>query len=437
MIINKLRTFSKNEQGSVFITALIILIFGSLVLGPLLSYIGTGINTSKVFEEEVAEYYDADAGIEEAILQLQNDFEGIIDNGTGTIDGYPFKGIINGMFWKDVNGNGTYIGEEEDELVSPYSPVMFTLLDSPNGNGVEVLLQGIGDTLTYLVISESPADGTVDSDLEDPTWTGTRIEAFVNDITIDLTDIMENVITGKGTDSITILPEGSDYVQPEPPDEHAPEEYTGGWPDPDDVIRAFEILIKNEATEYGSDTLELTGDLSIDEPFYHDGPLTISSDDKGNVLTLNADMYITGQTVLGGSKEWDLILNGHTIFIESPLEAPPKPALEIEGDVTLTNIEGVDGSGSGAIIAIGDIYFEPNMDTSADDYIFIMSVSGKTEMQPNGNFYGTLAGEAVVTRQGTATINWSQYPPDLVIPGLITHLFFGTASYEIDEGRRY
>jgi hypothetical protein len=47
------------------------------------------------------------------------------------------------------------------------------------------------------------------------------------------------------------------------------------------------------------------------------------------------------------------------------------------------------------------------MNSSPNDYILVMSVTGMTYMQPNGDFYGTLAGATEVWIQnGSAT--WTE-----------------------------
>ena len=88
--------------------------------------------------------------------------------------------------------------------------------------------------------------------------------------------------------------------------------------------------------------------------------------------------------------DFNLDLNGNTIFVESPttFDEDSKYALKIGGKCTIT--------GSGCIIAVGDIEFKPNLNCSPADYVLVMSIEGKTYMQPNGDFYGTLAGSSEV-----------------------------------------
>jgi hypothetical protein len=118
--------------------------------------------------------------------------------------------------------------------------------------------------------------------------------------------------------------------------------------------------------------------------------LVSNSSNTNKTLVLEGNLYITGNVEFGGAKEWVLDLNGHSIFVESDVigGGTSGTALWVGGQVTVT--------GSGCLIAIGDINFEPHMDASPDDYILVLSAIGQTWMHPNGDFYGTLAGNAEV-----------------------------------------
>jgi len=115
-------------------------------------------------------------------------------------------------------------------------------------------------------------------------------------------------------------------------------------------------------------------------------------------LTLTGTIYITGDTLIKPNKEMTLDLNGHTIFVAS--DTTGQPALWIGGQC---NIEG-----PGCIVAIGDIYFEPNIAAGMTDPIFIMSVSGETLLQPGGDFYGSVAGNVEVQLQPGTSINYPE-----------------------------
>ena len=95
-----IKGFHNSQNGHVFITALIILALGSAMLAPLLGFIGTGLKTGQAFEEQTDLLYAADAGIEDAIWQINNYGAGIVDGikeretDEGEITGPGVSGIL-------------------------------------------------------------------------------------------------------------------------------------------------------------------------------------------------------------------------------------------------------------------------------------------------------------------------------------------------------
>ena len=85
--------------------------------------------------------------------------------------------------------------------------------------------------------------------------------------------------------------------------------------------------------------------------------------------------------------------------------------------------------GSGAIFAIGSIHFQPSIDTGEDDFLFIMSIEGGTHLQPNGDFYGSVAGHDYVEVwpgnniiHNDSDILWNQFPDDdVVVTKILTY----------------
>jgi hypothetical protein len=67
-----LSRLKKDERGQVLIIALVFMLLGSLIVTPLLSHMSTGLKTEKeVYEKRMDELYAADAGVEDALCQLQ------------------------------------------------------------------------------------------------------------------------------------------------------------------------------------------------------------------------------------------------------------------------------------------------------------------------------------------------------------------------------
>jgi len=64
------KTLLRDERGKVLILALIVLVAGGLILGPLLGLMSTGLASGRVYETKTAELYAADAGLEDGINWL-------------------------------------------------------------------------------------------------------------------------------------------------------------------------------------------------------------------------------------------------------------------------------------------------------------------------------------------------------------------------------
>jgi hypothetical protein len=151
----------RNERGHVFLTALIILAVGGVILVPLLGFIGTGLNAGQTFEIKTGEIYAADAGIEDAIWQMLNSANStIVDTTTAQDYGITLYGIPPHPP-EDHDGNpGT------DPIT--YDQSLYWL-DDVNGNHVRVTIQHI-DGGAYRVISHA---------LDDQNEVLTTITAFV------------------------------------------------------------------------------------------------------------------------------------------------------------------------------------------------------------------------------------------------------------------
>ena len=118
-------------------------------------------------------------------------------------------------------------------------------------------------------------------------------------------------------------------------------------------------------------------------------------------ITIDDTVYITGRLEIMNTKEFTLDLNCQTIFVESNA-LNPNGALKISDKKCAI-------TGSGCIIAVGDVYFKPNMSSDEDDFLFIMSIDGEVNFQPSGNYYGSVAGELLVNGQPTGIIEWKDW----------------------------
>jgi hypothetical protein len=71
------RTFTGKESGAAFPMVLAFLVIGAIIIAPLLGFMITGIRAGEASERRTQEFYSADAGIEYAIHQLQ--YGGLLD----------------------------------------------------------------------------------------------------------------------------------------------------------------------------------------------------------------------------------------------------------------------------------------------------------------------------------------------------------------------
>jgi hypothetical protein len=365
----------KDEKGQALVMVMILLLIGGLITAPLLSNVGTGLTTGEVYERRTVELYAADAGVEDAVWKIQNK------------DGYlpcsPSSYSRNYTI-TDVNGKSVAV-----DITSEWA------ID--------------GMTFTYRVLATSTGDGSA-----------TEIEAYIVGVSKygDYAGLLGQVLTSQG--EIDLAP-GTNVTPME--GEHAPEEYyEDPWPTAGELAEFYLDDVEG-AEPYDSDTWDIEGVDDEIGPFYRDGELDIvnTSNDPAT-LTLTGTVYVTGDTLIGkNGKDMTLDLNGHTIFVASNSSDPQK-ALWVGGKVTVI--------GSGIIIAIGDIYFEPKTEAGVTDPIFIMSCDGTTQVQPVGDFYGSIAGSVEIDLQPNSSIgypvgeDWYESLNFLIgVQDLIFHIF--------------
>jgi hypothetical protein len=348
-----LRSLVRDEKGQALILALILLVIGGLIMAPLLAYMSTGVVAGGAYEKKADELYAADAGAEDAVWKIQD----------GT-EVRPPSCITDPTSWN-------------------YS------ISDVNGKSVAVTITYVSNvTHTYHIVSTATGDGS-----------GTKIDAYVTGDTVagDFSGITNNVITSQG--NIT-LKHGTE-VNPSTGDHSPVENYTGAWPTAEE-LEAWYLLDVRDATHYYSDTtIDLKGVSQELGPLYVGGELTIkNSINNDATLTLTGVIYATGDTLIGTTeKDFILDLNGQAIFVGSN-STDPKKALSIGGHCTLV--------GAGAMIAVGDIYFEPNTEAGVTDPVFIMSVIGTSHVQPQGDFYGSIAGSVKVDLWPGTSLNYPE-----------------------------
>jgi len=357
---NILNRLQRNQRGVVLIIVLILLAVGGLTIAPMLSHMSTGLKAGQTYEKKTDEYYAADAGVEAALWQITREQR---------LPEFP----------SEYGDSYTWDDEEWDNIINNKN-VVFT---------IEYLIPDADGNDVYKIESTATGDD----------GGSTRIDSFVtfgggfgflldNAITtpgvLDLQpniDIFGNVMCGN--------PEDQD-------EEYGAEEYVGYWPTADEFSGFYldDVDIDNP---FPDEIINLNGTNRTIGPLYRDGTLEfINSSNTPATLTLNDTVYVTGNFEIPNSKSRILNLNGQTIFVCGNVDIEDSDAKPC----TIT--------GSGCIIAVGDIYFKPNMGTTEEDFVLIMSINGTVHFQPSGDYYGSIAGEVSVESQPGGSFTWRE-----------------------------
>jgi hypothetical protein len=359
--------FRRDEEGQALIIALILMLLGGLIIAPVLSYVGSGLIIGKdVHEKRMAELYAADAGVEDGLWYLQDieRLKSLIQNLYSSLD--PAD--------PDYYNPGDWGNWKLTDYPWATRDIDYEIADDINGKDIDVTMDYLAADKTFKVTSVGKS---ADS--------STTIDAYASGL--NFSDLLQNVITSQSGYTL----QGPTTVTPGEGEEHGPvANYGGDWPTRVELAAWYWDDVKNE-TPYDSDTINVTNTPNIG-PLYQNGNLAINKTGGGGggnaLLTLQNTVYVTGELTIGTTNQnFTLNLNGQTIFVESDVSGS-QDALKIGVQCTII--------GSGCIIAVGDIEFKPNLNCSPDDYILVLSVVGKTYMQPNGDFYGTLAGSSEV-----------------------------------------
>ena len=150
------------------------------------------------------------------------------------------------------------------------------------------------------------------------------------------------------------------------------------WPTAADLSGFYADEVEGQDYPYHSIDVQ---DYNSIGPLYRDGSLSVDNTGSPGTLQLNGTVYVTGDLDIGTTRhDFTLVLNNQTIYCEGNIW--------VGGKCTVT--------GSGCIIAAGDATVKPGMESSPDDFILVMSLTGKVDFQPTGDFYGCLAGDAEV-----------------------------------------
>jgi hypothetical protein len=360
----------KNESGQgVLAIVLILLMLGAIILTPLLVFMSTGLKAGGVYESKMQEFYAADAGVEDAI-------------------------------WNITYANLT-------------TPANYTLADEVNNRTTNVTVEPIssGGYSGYKIVSTATSNS----------GGNTTVECYYG--TLDYSGLLDSAITSNGS---IILPSGMNNVNvngsintpycsvkdncancTDCPNCTCCCSYKPvSWPTAETLSAYYWDQVK--------DSLYSDGDIDVSDPsialgaWYTEPPYTNYVFDIDNSYpktvvnaTLNGTVYVrdypsTQYDLSIGTTQQDFALNlsNKTIFCEG--------GIEVGGKCTIT--------GSGCIIAVGDILFQPkSISGSNTTFVFILSINGTATAKPSGTFYGAIAGKNTVMEYGGEhpSITWT------------------------------
>jgi hypothetical protein len=302
-------------------------------------------------EENDLELYSADAGIEKVLWHLQYDDDFAI----------PSEGAEHSFPQFQINGDTVDSGIKRNAGEQGYRIISTATSDDGENTTVESYFEPL-----------------------DAGWLFDSAITSLNDVEIGNHTVVSGNVTYNGTLTNFGTINGHEITDP-----------IAWWPEADDLSYYYWLQAPHE-TPYPNDTIDTT--LGTEEtpvsigPLYREGNLEINGYGWASIDGL---IYVTGNLLVqktGGPTFINLKLNGHTIYAE--------------GDITIQ--PNVTIYGSGCIIAGGDLNFQPNIEADPDDFLFLMSVAGSGDIKPNGELYGSVAGDCMVDLQPNCNLNWRE-----------------------------
>ena len=356
-IANKL---ARSEEGYALLMVLILLLVSGLIIAPLMGYMGTGLKAGQIHENRMDELYAADAGVEDAIWKIKTSATELPEAGDD-----PWEYSITDVNGKQVNTAIEFMDDRMYKITST----------ATNGTSSSTTVEAYVGSLSFSFLLEKTITSLGDITIQP----GTTVEGDIqyNGELDNKGDIVGEIITDEVED----------------------------WPTPDELFEFYGEDIEG-LEPYSSNTIDLKDlDPKSIGPLYRDGDLNIKNTGGETTAWLEGTVYVTGDLIFeqpGEPKAYTIDLNGQTIYVEGSITFPPHR-------VSIT--------GSGCIIAVGDVNFQPGISSGEDEFIFVMSVEGEVCFSPQGDFYGSVAGSVYVDLQPSCTLRREEYSEGLNFPG--------------------
>jgi hypothetical protein len=335
-----LKRLLKNETGQVLPIALILLVLGGLLVVPTLGLMSTNLTANTEVDQSNLELYAADAGVEEVLWNVNNnqeDFQLPPDNGETVL---PEALDVNG---KLVNAKLTKLPGE------PYKIISTATSGDGHRTTVECYIDVQAD-LSWFFDAAITGQSTV------TLKPGTVVEG-------EVVYGQEGGIDNKGT---IIDTNGDNDGQAE----YNPD-LQDNWPSAAYLTSYYAEQVEDAATVNTGYIINVNGHPATNQysvwnggPLHALGNLNISGTGWARldgVLFVEGDLQVAQNVTVN--------LNGQTIFTTGTIDFKPGSTI----------------TGSGCIIAVGDIYFAPRLG-AGEKFIGVEDDSTINGQAPSGTF---------------------------------------------------
>jgi hypothetical protein len=356
-------TLHRQENGAILIlSVLIIMVFASFCMVPLLDFMGTGLKTTVNTGLHTQEIYAAEAGVYDSMWKMI----------------MIAPGVPKGMY-------------------DP--PLSYSVSGGVNDKSVNVTIARVNSAKFRIhSVARNQNTGhqsTVDTDVAILGVGGLDLTAFSK-----YAMTTNSTIGGKPSDIISgqvWIPSSSNYTGLPAPSGGFINTPITGWPTAIMLETYFSYLV-NKSNPHASGTIDLSN-ATVRGPLYAYGAGTYTMTNAG---TLTGTIYINGNLQMDNA--CDVHLNGNTVFVTGDFGTGPQTKLV----------------GPGAVIALGNVNFQPQVEP---EYLFVMSVLGSIQMNPGGHFFGALSANAGITLQPNVRASWEDPGiGNLDLPGLYNHI---------------
>ncbi len=147
----------KGEKGQALVIVLVMMLFGSLIVAPVLSYVSSGLRVGQdVYEERMYLLYAADSGVEDAIWQVNNKKlnSDLFGDDDPDYDQYAYSDYRPIYTWDyellpDADGNKV---NDKDVLVTLENAWIPKDIDAPEPGEARLIVEGTAENPPKLMI---------------------------------------------------------------------------------------------------------------------------------------------------------------------------------------------------------------------------------------------------------------------------------------------